>query len=126
MKKDICYLNIENEVENTLQDTNDLLRLKIDYMTKLSFLVYVQMLPKYLSKESLLKDVWCLTPANVNQVFCNPCFVIFYTLAHEYDHQKLAYIHRSLKGFISFYYQINLTEGYGGCTVLGGTSPIVF
>ena len=95
-------------------------------MTKLSFLVYVQMLPKYLSKESLLKDVWCLTPANVNQVFCNPCFVIFYTLVHEYDHQKLAYIHRSLKGFISFYYQINLTEGYGGCTILGGTSPIVF
>lgn len=30
MKKDICYLNIENEVENTLQDTNDLLRLKIE------------------------------------------------------------------------------------------------
>lgn len=34
MKKDICYLNggksIENEVENTLWDTNDLPRLKIE------------------------------------------------------------------------------------------------
>ena len=64
--------------------------------------------------------------SKVNQVFCNPCFVIFYSLVHEYDHQKLAYIRRSLKGFITFYYQINLTEVYGGYVTLGGTSPNVF